>query len=106
MVVFKRHSFDSEEENLLAFDFCNGDDVADITGAIHTTLSGTDEWYFFTLCAHCDISRLDDTDYVFWLLYDEYEGQGYSCGSFSSLEELISCGDCNNYEADLLRHFL
>lgn len=102
MTEFKKYSFEDGCETFCAFDYDECRNFAEIIGA--ENLHG--EWYYFALGTFCDCNRLDDIKYMEWLLYDENECNGFSCGSFDSLEELIESGEANYFDASLLRYFL
>ena len=102
MTVYKRYRFEDGCETFCAFIIDNPENYVEIVGA--ENLHG--EWYYFTLDTLCNCGKLDDQSYIEWLLYDENDGNGFSCGSFDSLEKLIDGGAENYFDASVLRYFL
>lgn len=102
MKLYKKYVLEEGSETFCVFDVDEHNDYVNITGAENTH----GEWYYFNLDTTCDISKLDDESYIAWLLYEENDGNGFSCGSYDSLEQLIECGERDFCDTEDLRYFL
>ena len=63
-----------------------------------------DEWYYCECYTKCDYDKIEDNDYL-EKLFDENENNGFSSGSYNSLEELISMEAKEDANILLLSHF-
>ena len=85
------------------FDFDETMKYAEVYGAEYR--EEENEWYYFCLSGWCDAEKLNDEDYL-QKFFESNEDNGFSCGSYPSLEDLIESEDCNGDGTFLLRHFL
>ena len=102
MKLYKKYVLEEGTETFCVFDIDEHRDYVDITGA--ENLHG--DWFYFNLDTACDVGRLDDESYVEWILYEENACNGFSCGSYDSLEQLISLGERDYCDTEDLKHFL